>query len=82
MIKYRIKKSKYHPDFVMAGYDYDIVKKNIFQQKLSEGWIFVGKEYFFISNFLRQWEASTIDRKTLIISILSLIVSILVAIFK
>ncbi|AZI33954.1 hypothetical protein [Kaistella carnis] len=82
MIKYRIRKSKYHPEIVMAGYDYDIVNKNKLQQKLSEGWTFVEKEYFIISNLLREWKALTTSEKSLVISIISLIVSILVALFK
>ena len=67
MIKYLIKKSKYHEWMIMAGYDFKTVSKAELKKFLSDGWEFERKEFFFFTFIKDIWNLSDKNTQSTII---------------
>ena len=85
MVKYKIRKEKYHPDMFTAGYDFEVVSKKNLPIKLKMGWEIVSEDYFIITKACEFWKTSKVEEKSLVVAIFSLFVAVLallVALYK
>lgn len=78
LVKYLVRKSKYHPDVVMVGHDFKTIKKSELSSYQKNGWEFVEERYFLFSYF-KDWfnKQSLADKLAVLTFIATLIFGVM-----
>lgn len=85
LVKYVVRKQKYHEWMVMCGYDYREILSSKLEESKKQGWEFVRKKIFLITDFCDLYSTSNRSDRLAIIGItvglLAVVISI-IGLFK
>lgn len=70
LVKYEVRRQKYHEWMVMCGYDYREILPSELEESKNQGWEFVRKKTFLITDFCDFYNASNRSDRLAIIGII------------
>lgn len=82
LVKYVVRKQQYHELIVMCGYDYREILPSELEESEKNGWEFVRKKVFLLSDFYDFYSTSTRSDKLTIISIIVGVLATIISIIE
>lgn len=82
LVKYEVRKQQYHEWMVMCGYDFKEISPSELEESKKQGWEFVRKKIFLITDFYDFYITSNRSDRLAIIGIIAGLLATIIAIIK